>query len=206
MPYLQKLDILPILVPNHLPDPAAYRDGARRRWAGADGRRRHRAGTVRAAEYRFGGYYASRDQTEYCLLEWAVEQNRPVLGICRGIQMLNVFFGGGLVQDIPSQLHSPVKHDDGDPHDIRITDPRVAEVIGVDEMRVNTHHHQGITADLLAAPLEAFAILRRRWRDRRRASPRKTDPRRAVASRTPNALAGLRSAPAAALFAGSHSG
>jgi putative glutamine amidotransferase len=158
VPYLCKLDVLPVLIPNNLPDLRGYLAGL-----SVDGVVLSGGGDIAPDRYHQPNTGSveitpARDETETRLLEWAVKYDRPVLGICRGIQMINVFFGGGLVQDIPSQLHSPINHDGSDPHLIRVTDPRVRAVIGVEEMRVNSHHHQGITPDLLAPPLEAFAL------------------------------------------------
>jgi putative glutamine amidotransferase len=158
VPYLQSLDILPILIPNNLADLCAYVAAL-----GVEGVVLTGGGDIAPEHYGqpntgSGEITPTRDQMEYHLLEWAVEHQRSVLGICRGVQVINVFFGGGLVQDIPSQLHSPINHNGGDPHLIRFTDPRVTGVIGEDEIHVNSHHHQGITLDLLAAPLEAVAV------------------------------------------------
>lgn len=157
VPYLQTFGIVPILIPNNLVNPRAFMAAL-----GVEGV--ILTGGEDIAPERYGqpniaskGITLTRDQMEYDLLEWAVEYHRPVLGICRGIQMLNVFFGGGLVQDISSHLHSPVNHS-GDGHPIRFTDPRMIRVVGAEEIRVNSHHHQGITSDLLAKPLEAYAF------------------------------------------------
>jgi putative glutamine amidotransferase len=158
VPYLEKLGVVPILVPNNLSDLRAFVTAT-----GIDGVLLTGGGDV--APNRYGqpniaseDIVPARDQTEYGLLELAVERNLPVLGICRGIQVINVFLGGGLLQDLPTQLHSPVRHDGGDPHAIRIIDLRVSGVIGCEDMHVNTFHHQGITPDLLAPPLEVFAV------------------------------------------------
>jgi putative glutamine amidotransferase len=158
VPYLQMLDLLPILIPNNLADPRAYVTAL-----GIEGVVLTGGGDIAPGRYGQPNTVSeeitpARDQMEYHLLEWAVDHHRPVLGICRGIQVINVFFGGGLVQDIPTQLRSPINHDGSDPHLIRFTDPRVTGVIGADEIHVNSHHHQGITQDLLATPLEAVAV------------------------------------------------
>ena len=158
VPFLQKLDLWPVLIPNHLSGLREYLaaldvDGVILSGGGDIAPERYQQPNTASLEIA-----PARDQMEYDLLDWAVEHNQPVIGICRGIQMINVFFGGGLIQDIATQLHSPINHDGGDPHLIRLTDPHVQAVIEADEMRVNTHHHQGITPDLLAPPLEAFAF------------------------------------------------
>ncbi len=158
VPFLQKLALWPVLIPNRLSglhDYLAALDVDGVILTGGGDIAPERYGQPNTASLEIA---PTRDETEANLLAWAVEHQRPVIGICRGIQMINVFFDGGLIQDIPSQLHSPINHDGGDPHLVRLTDPRVRAVIGVEEMRVNTFHHQGVTPDLLAPALEAFAF------------------------------------------------
>jgi putative glutamine amidotransferase len=95
----------------------------------------------------------SRERADFFLLDHAFRQKKPVLGICFGIQSLNVFLGGSLVQDIASELHSPIQHDwdqeQGAPepfHGARIEPgSRLAEMAGgAGEARVNSSHHQAI--------------------------------------------------------------
>lgn len=54
--------------------------------------------------------YAHRDEMEYLLLETAIKQHKPVFGICRGAQLINVFFGGTLYQNITKQTETTVLH------------------------------------------------------------------------------------------------
>jgi putative glutamine amidotransferase len=75
------------------------------------------------------------------------------------MQVLNVFFGGGLVQDIRTRLQSPIPHDTPDGlHRVQIVDQRIAAVLNTSELVTNSHHHQGTTNDLLADDLTVFAI------------------------------------------------
>jgi putative glutamine amidotransferase len=93
-----------------------------------------------------------RDAMEQALFSIAVaEQNKPVLGICRGIQIINVFLGGTLYQDIPSQLtHSVVTYRQKPPYDQPVHQVRIEpgsplqDLLGVDALMVNSSHHQGI--------------------------------------------------------------
>jgi putative glutamine amidotransferase len=156
--FLERLGLVPILVPNTLADPRAYV-----RAVGAEGIILSGGGDI--APERYGqpntaseDIAPARDETEYRLLELAVERRLPVFGICRGIQVLNVFFGGGLIQDIPAQLHSPINHDGEGTHPVTIIDPRIERVVEHGELHVNSYHHQGVTADLLAPDLEVFAV------------------------------------------------
>jgi len=81
-------------------------------------------------------------KTDYdlALLKEAIEQGKPVLGICLGAQEINVFFGGSLHQDM--QGHK----DAGGPvfHDIKTSGGRLAEVMAAGTITVNSYHHQSI--------------------------------------------------------------
>ena len=93
---------------------------------------------------------AARDATEIALIEGAKARGKPVLAICRGIQILNVALGGTLVQDIPSQLDTRIAHDEDSPrnsrsHEISI-EPRslIAKAVGTERCTVNSFHHQSV--------------------------------------------------------------
>jgi putative glutamine amidotransferase len=75
------------------------------------------------------------------------------LGICRGIQVMNVALGGSLILDIPSQVGDSVRHQVGSTpqwrraflHDVEVTrQSRLAEAVGPDTLAVNSIHHQAI--------------------------------------------------------------
>ncbi|HOZ94826.1 MAG TPA: gamma-glutamyl-gamma-aminobutyrate hydrolase family protein, partial [Ottowia sp.] len=74
--------------------------------------------------------------------------DKPVLGICRGCQLLNVYFGGTLVQDIPSQwpgaiAHSDTAHYDRLAHEVHfMPGSRLADIYGYEPRRVTSIHHQ----------------------------------------------------------------
>lgn len=91
---------------------------------------------------------AALDALEWQALEVARVRRVPVLGICRGHQVINVFFGGSLFQDIPSQYQSKlaVVHRNGNQtHEIIIMPTsRLYELIGCERISVNSYHHQAI--------------------------------------------------------------
>ena len=93
---------------------------------------------------------AARDATEAALIEEAKVREKPVLAICRGIQILNVALGGTLVQDIPSQCGTSIAHDEDSPRDTRSHDISVepgsliAKAVGAEHLRVNSFHHQSV--------------------------------------------------------------
>ena len=96
-----------------------------------------------------------RDAIELMLLQHAMKRKIPVLAVCRGIQILNVSFGGTLYQDVSAQLPSALKHDYfptiGQPsraflaHDIDIERAtRLGEILAERAVPVNSMHHQAI--------------------------------------------------------------
>jgi putative glutamine amidotransferase len=100
-----------------------------------------------------------RDLLELQLIDEAFRQGKPILGICRGHQMLNIALGGTLIIDIPSQLPKALNHrrmdSKCDPvHEIDLEPgSRIASLIGASKISVNTTHHQAVgeVAGLLRA-------------------------------------------------------
>jgi len=98
------------------------------------------------------GVSAARDAVDRAAVEFALAHPElPVLGICRGIQAYNVFAGGTLIQDIPSDKPGCLQHhqeapEDQPSHDIRITDidSLLAGIFGEDRVAVNSFHHQAV--------------------------------------------------------------
>jgi putative glutamine amidotransferase len=96
-----------------------------------------------------------RDNTESSLLEIAIEKKLPVFCNCRGMQFVNVFFGGNLIQDTKKQLkldHLATNHI------IKITDEKVNSYLKKDDFLVNSFHNQAITQEILSKELKYFAI------------------------------------------------
>lgn len=94
----------------------------------------------------------ARDHVEIQLAKWAAGDDLPLFGICRGNQVMNVAFGGTLVQDIPSEIKTDLIHDitAGMPrntllHEVTI-DPssHLADILGGTTWKVNSLHHQSV--------------------------------------------------------------
>ena len=91
-----------------------------------------------------------RDAFEIALTRAAIERDVPVLGICRGMQLINVALGGTLIQHLPEHLghqqHRRVSGSfDGSDHDVDVLDDTLAmRVIGDARHATKSHHHQGV--------------------------------------------------------------
>ncbi|OFW67722.1 MAG: hypothetical protein A2Z12_01710 [Actinobacteria bacterium RBG_16_68_21] len=108
------------------------------------------------------GVDSARDEFEIALARAAADRRLPTLCICRGIQVMNVAFGGTLIEDIPYRAPGALNHNvDGDgayhpQHPVTISPgSSTAGVLGVTGLEVNSIHHQAV--DLLGAGLIATA-------------------------------------------------
>lgn len=110
---------------------------------------------------------AARDWTEMTLIRWALEDHKPILGVCRGIQVINVACGGSLHQHLADDRPEGIKHDyfptathytrDYLAHRVRVEQgSRLGDILGASEVEVNSMHHQGIKR--LAAGLRPSAF------------------------------------------------
>jgi len=96
-----------------------------------------------------------RDDTELQLLEWAKKDKKPVFGVCRGAQVINVAYGGTLYQDIAFEIRGAIKHDcfpshgpyarNSLIHPVSIDiESRLGRTLGARSLKVNSMHHQAI--------------------------------------------------------------
>ena len=92
-----------------------------------------------------------RDRYELDLLQRFIEAGKPVLGICRGCQLINVHFGGTLYQDLPTLLPSDVRHLDADTYERQMHPVQLLPDSGLARLypgrgtaMINSIHHQGV--------------------------------------------------------------
>jgi putative glutamine amidotransferase len=101
---------------------------------------------------RCGKITPQRDEVELHLARWAMDEGKPLLAICRGIQVLNVAMGGSLYQDLEAQARGALRHNwfpgfrrDRLSHPVEIAaGARLAAILGTTSLQVNSLHHQAV--------------------------------------------------------------
>ena len=128
--FFDRFRLLPILVPNSLAEPRGYMElGAK--------------GLLLTGGDNLGSKDApsDRDRTESILIRAAIDANLPILGVCRGLQMLNRYFGGNVLRSEDGQ-HVGL-------HTVKLNDGRI--------LNVNSFHNDVVTSETLADELIPFA-------------------------------------------------
>ncbi len=143
----------PVIIPSALPE-----DGWRTLYAHLDGILFSGGGDIvperfnGASHPRVDNLDPERDDLEIPLLQTAVQDGKPFLGICRGIQVVNVALGGTLYTHIADQYPNALRHDyypdyprDKLAHPVRVEEgSHLAEILGEPILQVNSLHHQGL--------------------------------------------------------------
>ncbi len=99
---------------------------------------------------RLGDTFPERDRYEYSLISEAMQANKPILGICRGLQIINTYFKGTLYQDLSYIGGEVYKHSQGkNPklathHAYLEEHTKLYNIFGCDQIMVNSFHHQAI--------------------------------------------------------------
>jgi putative glutamine amidotransferase len=107
-----------------------------------------------APHEKLGRIDPARDRVELQLTRWTIEDRKPLLGLCRGLQVINVATGGTLFQDIETQLEGAIRHDyfptygferEHISHDVAVlASSRLRSLVDFDQLPVNSMHHQGV--------------------------------------------------------------
>ena len=93
-----------------------------------------------------------RDEMELLLLKEALIRDKSILGICRGIQLINAVLGGTLYQDLPTETNSNLEHHQNPPYDVPAhkvlieKNSPLFELLQTTELAVNSYHHQAVKA------------------------------------------------------------
>lgn len=102
-----------------------------------------------------GNYMPLRDRLEIEILKFAINNKVPVLGICRGMQFLNVFFGGTIIQNLKNGYPN-IKNHVAINHKIEVIDQKSVKYFSVKKGFVNSFHNCGISLQELSQEMKAF--------------------------------------------------
>lgn len=136
--FLEKIDLIPVFIPNGLADTVSFLESF-----GLNGMILSGGDNL--------GVHPDRDKTELECLKFAITKKIPVLGVCRGMQLINNFFGGSIIQN------NNTKHVRNN-HVIKILDPDISNILKTNSIVVNSYHINLITKDVLAPSLMSIAI------------------------------------------------
>ena len=136
--FLEKINLVPVFIPNSLSDTVSFLESF------------GLSGMILSGGDNLG-VHPDRDKTELECLNFAINKKIPILGVCRGMQLINNFFGGSIIQNNNN------KHV-GTNHPIKILDSNISSVLKTNSIVVNSYHNNLITKDVLAPSLSSIAI------------------------------------------------
>lgn len=139
--FLENLGIIPIYIPNNLSNVKNYLSAF------------EIEGLILSGGDNLGTD-PIRDKTETELLEYAISKNIPILGICRGLQLINQYFGGSLTEN-NTDLHVGTKHN------LDIVDKKLEKILNSSEINTNSFHRNTILDSDLSSELTPIAIHRK---------------------------------------------
>lgn len=136
--FLEKLNLIPILIPNQIDNVSEFLDEI-----GIDGLILSGGDNV--------GDYPQRDSIEKSIIEYGIKKKLPIIGVCRGMQMINKYFGGSIIttsdQSHVNKLHS-----------IDIVNSSKHKILDSKTITVNSYHNNIIKSNILGQDLEPFAF------------------------------------------------
>jgi putative glutamine amidotransferase len=136
---LKKIDALPVLIPNMLDDVKIFLEEMQ-------------VDCIILSGGDNIGDYPERDQTEKKIIDFSIEKKLPIFGVCRGMQILNNYFGGSI------KVNTTSSHV-GKPHTIQIVDKKIGELLDTNSFEVNSYHNNIINPTMLGEGLLPFALV-----------------------------------------------
>jgi N5-(cytidine 5'-diphosphoramidyl)-L-glutamine hydrolase len=136
--FLEKLNIIPIFIPNTYSNIEYFLDEL------------NLDGFILSGGDNIGEY-EERDRTEESIIKYAVQKKIPILGVCRGMQLINKFYGGSVLKTL-NKKHIKIDHQ------INLLNPTQKNLFITNSIIVNSYHNNIITNNTIGNNLETFAI------------------------------------------------
>ena len=151
--YFCHLGWMPLLIPNGLTDPCSYvTEFAVQAILLSGGH-----DEVRGVDSPGLSVDSYRDRTERHLIDWAIRTRTPVLGICRGMHLLNAYMGGTVSFDVAATGVARTSHV-ACKHSIQLCHDHTRDTAGATDMLVNSYHRHGISLAALGRDMLPFAL------------------------------------------------
>lgn len=157
IPFLERINCIPLLIPNTLSRISDFLDTVK-----VEGIILTGGNNVCPSSYNepetgaIPSCYPKRDATESALIQYAMAADMPLIGVCRGMQMINAFFGGKI--DPHPASHIPGYKHVASQHRVALDSTKFKNWLNEEELTVNSFHNQGITEKLLSKNLRSFAL------------------------------------------------
>jgi N5-(cytidine 5'-diphosphoramidyl)-L-glutamine hydrolase len=136
--FLEKIGIIPIFIPNTFSNIKLFLDEL------------NLDGLILSGGDNIGEF-PERDNTEKSLIEYGINNKIPILGICRGMQLINKFYGGSIIETT-NKKHIKINHE------INLLDSIKENFSNENLISVNSYHHNIVTNDSLGNNLKSFAV------------------------------------------------
>ena len=136
--FLEKIGIIPIFIPNTFSNIKLFLDEL------------NLDGLILSGGDNIGEF-PERDNTENSLIEYGINNKIPILGICRGMQLINKFYGGSIIETT-NKKHIKINHE------INLLDSIKENFSNENLISVNSYHHNIVTNDSLGNNLKSFAV------------------------------------------------
>lgn len=155
--FLNQFDIIPVLIPNLAENVLSFLNQTNIQGIILTGGNNISPQTCRfTAEDEIDDLALIRDHTEKIMIDYAIDRNLPIIGVCRGMQMINAYFGGSIVPNITDRLTNGINHVAAN-HDICLTQQDFVDMAGTPSVEVNSYHRHGFSEKELGKGLVPFA-------------------------------------------------
>jgi len=155
--FLNQFDITPVLTPNLAADVLSFLNQTTIQGIILTGGNNISPQTCRfTANDEINDLALIRDNTEKMMIDYAIEKNLPIIGVCRGMQMINAYFRGSIVPNIKDRLTNGINHV-AENHTIVLTQQDFVDMAGVSSVQVNSFHRHGFSENELGKGLVPFA-------------------------------------------------
>ena len=155
--FLEECGITPVLVPNLAGSVAEYLEASQPNGLILTGGNNISPDLCRYSFHEdVADISPERDRTETLAIDYMVQRGLPVLGVCRGLQMINVHFGGSVILDIKEEIDDGLDHI-ASIHPVQLLDPDFIEMAGAETILVNSYHRYGFKISELGQGFTCFA-------------------------------------------------